>query len=54
MWTLFTPMLFFPRTNSLTQITANSQTLIDNIFCNDVTKNIVSGNITASISGHLA
>ena len=35
------------------QITANSKTLIDNIFYNDVTKNIISGNITTSISDHL-
>ena len=36
---------FFPTINSPTRITANSKTLIDNIFYNDVTKNI-SGNIT--------
>ena len=29
---------FFPTINSPTQITANSKTLIDNIFCNDMTK----------------
>ena len=44
---------FFPTINSPMQITANSKTLIDNIFYNDVTKNIISGNITASISDHL-
>ena len=47
MWTLYTPMIFFLR------IPANSKTLIDNIFYNDVTKNIISGNITTSISDHL-
>ena len=47
MWTLYTPMIFFLR------IPANSKTLIDNIFCNDVTKNIVSGNKTTSISDNL-
>ena len=35
------------------QITANSKTLTDNIFYNDVTNNIISGNITTSISDHL-
>ena len=44
---------FFPTINSPTRITANSKTLIDNIFYNDVTKNIISGNITTSISDHL-
>ena len=41
---------FFPRINSPTWITAHSKTLIDNIFYNDVTTNIISGNITTSIS----
>ena len=44
---------FFPRTNSPTRITPNSKTLTDNIFYNIVTKNIISGNITTSISDHL-
>ena len=35
------------------RITPNSKTLIDNIFYNNVTKNIISGNITTSISDHL-
>ena len=35
------------------QITPHSKTLIDNIFYNNVTKNIVSGNITTSISDRL-
>ena len=43
---------FFPTINSPTWITPNSKTLIDNIFYNDVTKNI-SENITTSISDHL-
>ena len=53
MWTLYTPMLFFPTINSLTRITANLKTLINNIFYNDVTKNIISGNITISIYDYL-
>ena len=44
---------YFPTINSPTQITANSKTLIENIFCNDVTKNIISRNITTSISDQL-
>ena len=44
---------FFPTINSPTRITANSKTLIDNIFYNNTTKIIISGNITASISGHI-
>ena len=46
-------MLFFPTINSPTRITANSKTLIDNIFYNNVTKNVISGNITTSISDRL-
>ena len=44
---------FFPTINSPTRITANSKTLIDNIFYNNTTKIIISGNITPSISGHI-
>ena len=44
---------FLPTINSPTQITSNSKTLIDNIFCNNVTKNIISGNLTASLSDYL-
>ena len=44
---------FFPTINSPTRVTANSKTLIDNIFCNDVAKNIISGNTATSISDHL-
>ena len=43
----------FPIINSPTRITPYSKTLIDNIFYNNVTKNIISGNITTSISDHL-
>ena len=44
---------FCPTINSPTQITANSKTLIDDVLYNDVTKNIISGNIATSISDHL-
>ena len=33
---------FFPTIYSPTRITSNSKTLIDNIFCNNVTKNITT------------
>ena len=39
--------------NTPTWITATSKTLIDNIFYNTFTKNILAGNITTSISDHL-
>ena len=45
---------FFPTINSPMRITTNSKTLINNIIYNDVTKNIISGNITTSISDHLS
>ena len=32
---------------------SNSRTLIDNIFSNVISKDIISGNITATISDHL-
>ena len=44
---------FFPTINSPTRVTTTSETLIDNIFYNNITKTIVSGNIASSISDHL-
>ena len=44
---------FFPTINSPMRITPYSKTLIDNLFYNDMTKNIISGNITTSISDHV-
>ena len=44
---------FYPTINTPTRITATSKTLIDNIFYNDFTKNVVAGNITTSASDHL-
>ena len=44
---------FFPTINFPTQITPNSKALTDNIFYNDVTKNIISGDIAILISDHL-
>ena len=34
--------------------TSHSRTLIDNIFSNIISKDIISGNITAAISDHLS
>ena len=44
---------FYPTINTPTQITATSKTLIDNIFYNTLTKNILVGNVATSISDHL-
>ena len=44
---------FFPTVNTPARITPSSRTLIDNIYYNEVTKNITSSNITTSISDHL-
>ena len=35
------------------QRTSHSRTLIDNVFSNAISKDIISGNITATISDHL-
>ena len=44
---------FFPTINTPNHISTTSRTLIDNMFYNDITKNIISGNITTYISDHL-
>ena len=44
----FIPYMLHP-----TRITSHSKTLIDNIFSNYISHEIVSGNITATISDHL-
>ena len=44
---------FYPTINIPTWITSTSKTLIDNIFCNNITKSISVGNIAASILDHL-
>ena len=44
---------FFPTINTPTRISTTSRTLIDNMFYNDITRNITSGNITTSFSDHL-
>ena len=44
---------FLPHILQPSRITNNSKTLIDNIFSNMAVPNIISGNLTASISDHL-
>ena len=54
--TEFELMLSFslmPRIMNPTRITLRSQTLIDNIFYNEVQHKIIAGNITTDISDHL-
>ena len=45
----FIPYILHP-----TRITSHSKTLIDNIFSNYISHEIISGNITATISDHLS
>ena len=44
---------FIPLITSPTRITSKSKTLIDNIFFNEFSKNIISGNLTVGISDHI-
>ena len=44
---------FIPLVLQATRTTSHSNTLIDNIFSNIVDPDILSGNLTASISDHL-
>ena len=44
----FIPLILQP-----TRITSHSNTLIDNIFSNVIDSNIISGDLTATISDHL-
>ena len=45
---LFIPLILKPA-----RISSNSNTLVDNIFSNVIDPDIISGNLTASISDHL-
>ena len=42
-----------PYVTAPTQLTTRSQTLIDNIFYNEISKSVISGNFSTSISDHL-
>ena len=44
----FIPLILQP-----TRITSHSNTLIDNIFLNAIDRDLISGNLTATISDHL-
>ena len=44
----FTPLITYP-----TRITSKSKTLIDNIFFNEFSSDIVSGNLTVGLSDHI-
>ena len=44
---------FLPLITKPTRIACNSSTLIDNIFCNDLKVNTLSGIIVADVSDHL-
>ena len=46
--------MFLPHIVQPTRITSHSKTLIDNIFSSYISQDIVSGNLTATISDHLA
>ena len=45
--------MFLPHIVQPTRTTAHSKTLIDNIFSTYISQDIVSGNLTATISDHL-
>ena len=45
--------MFLPHIVQPARITSHSKTLIDNIFSNYISQDIVSGNLTAIISEHL-
>ena len=44
---------FIPLVSQLTRITSHSNTLLDNIFSNVIELDIISGNLSATISDHL-
>ena len=45
--------MFLPHIAQPTRITSHSKALIDNIFSNYISQDIVLGNLTATISDHL-
>ena len=45
--------LFLPHILQPIRVRGNSKTLIDNIFSNAISPNIISGNLMSSISDHL-
>ena len=49
-----TSNLFFPIITLPTKINGKSNTLIDNIFTNQIIPDVITGNITVNISDHLS
>ena len=49
----FSSHYFLPHILQPSRVTTNSKTLIDNIFSNMAVRNVISGNLTASILDHL-
>ena len=45
--------MFLPYRIQPTRVTSNSKTIIDNIFSNIISTDIISGNLKATISDHL-
>ena len=45
--------MFLPYIIQPTRVTSNSKTIIDNIFSNIISTDIISGNLAATISDHL-
>ena len=45
--------MFLPHIIQPTRVTSTSITAIDNIFSNIISANIISGNLTATISDHV-
>ena len=45
--------IFFPYIIQPTWVTSNSKTITDNIFSNIISTDIISGNLTTTISDHL-
>ena len=48
-----TSSMFLPYIIQPTRVTSSSKTIIDNIFSNIISTDIISGNLTATISDHL-
>ena len=46
--------LLMPHISTPTRISSQSQTLIDNIYCNSMENDLISGNIVTTISDHYA
>ena len=45
--------MFLPYIIQPTRITSHSKSIVDNIFSNYISQEVISGNLTSTISGHL-